>query len=187
MYRLLRNTHLVLGLLLFWVVLMYGVSAAQMAHRVRIEQVVTERDVSAAAGLEARPLANLLMEREGLGGEMSAVTSRPGGYRFQFTRAGGNTVIQYDSATGKVHFRETQTGMLGVLNRLHHFHGLHNHTGRRNAWGWLVLFASLGLLALGATGIYLWFKLHTERVAGSLLLAANLVVSVALLIALRAA
>ena len=82
MYRLLRNTHLILGLLLFWVVLMYGISAAQMAHRMRIEQVVTERDVAAAAGLDPRPLANQLMDREGLGGEMSTATSSPADFAF---------------------------------------------------------------------------------------------------------
>jgi hypothetical protein len=185
MYRLLRNVHLILGLLLFWMVMMYGVSAAQMAHRVRIDSAVTERDVAAPAGIEARELATHLMEREGLRGEMSGVTPRPGGYRFQLTRAGGNVVAQYESATGKVHLRETQTGMLGVLNRLHHFHGLRNQTGRRNAWGWLVMVASLGMLTLGATGIYMWFKLHTERVIGVILLSANLVISGILLVALR--
>ena len=84
-----------------------------------------------------------------------------------------------------MHLRVTQTGMLGVLNRLHHFHGLRNELGHRNAWGLLVLLTSLGMLTLGATGIYLWFKLHTERVAGGFLLAANLVISGVLLFALR--
>jgi hypothetical protein len=32
MYRLLRNTHLFLGLPAFFFVLMYGLSAVQMAH-----------------------------------------------------------------------------------------------------------------------------------------------------------
>jgi hypothetical protein len=185
MYKLLRNVHLILGLLLFWVVLMYGVSAAQMAHRIRIEPVVAERDVAASAGLDARTLARQLMEREGVDGEMSAVTSRPDGFRFQLVRAGGNAAISYESATGKTHLRETRTGMLGVLNRLHHFHGLHNQTGRRNAWGWLVLFASLGLLVLGGTGIYMWFQLHKERAIGVVLLGANLVISAVLLTAMR--
>ena len=94
-------------------------------------------------------------------------------------------MITYETATGKTHLREAQTGMMGVLNRLHHFHGLHNQTGRRNAWGWLVLFASIGLLVLGATGVYMWFKLHKERVIGLVLLGTNLVVSAGLLLALR--
>ena len=75
---------------------------------------------------------------------------------------------------------------LGVEDdALHHFHGLHNQTGVRNLWGWTVLFASLGLFALGGSGIFMWFKLYEERTIGLVLLGANLVVSVALLIALR--
>jgi len=185
MYKLLRNTHLILGLLLFWVVLMYGASAVQMAHRVRIEPVITEREITAAPGLDPRALANDLMAREGMGGEMGNATSLSDGFRFPMTRAGGNSVIAYNRTTGQVHIRETRTGVLGVLNRLHHFHGLHNQTGARNAWGWMVFFASLGLLVLGGTGVYMWFKLHKERLIGGIFLSLNLVVSVALLVALR--
>lgn len=185
MYRILRNIHLILGLLLFWVVMMYAVSAVQMAHRIRIVPVVTERDVTAAPGLDARPLASELMARYGISGEMGNATSLPGGYRFPITRAGGVSTVTYDRGTGKVHLRETDTGVWGVLNRLHHFHGLHNQTGARNAWGWLVLFASLGLFALGGTGVFMWFKLHKERTIGVVLLSANLVISIALLLALR--
>jgi len=107
------------------------------------------------------------------------------GYRFPLNRAGGTTQITYDRSTGKTHLRASDTGFWGVLNRLHHFHGLHNQTGVRNLWGWTVLFASLGLFALGGTGIFMWFKLYKERTIGLVLLGANLVVSVGLLIALR--
>ena len=48
-----------------------------------------------------------------------------------------------------------------------------------------MLFASIGLFALGGTGIFMWFKLYEERTIGVVLLGANLVVSVGLLIALR--
>ncbi|MCU1325923.1 MAG: hypothetical protein JWN34_1293 [Bryobacterales bacterium] len=185
MYKTLRNIHLILGLLLFWVIMMYAVSAAQMAHRIRIVPVITERDVTAAPGLDARPLANELMQRYGISGEMGSATSGAGGYRFAITRAGGASIVTYDRQTGKVHLRETDTGVWGVLNRLHHFHGFHNETGVRNAWGWLVLFASLGLFALGGTGVYMWFRLHRERTIGIILLGANLVVSIFLLLALR--
>jgi hypothetical protein len=185
MYKTLRNIHLILGLLLFWVVMMYGVSAVQMAHRIRIEPVVTERDVTATPGLDARPLANELMERYEMRGEMGNATSMPGGYRFPINRAGGASQVTYDRATGKVHLRETDTGFLGVMNRLHHFHGLHNQTGARNAWGWMVLLASLGFFAIGGTGIYMWFRLHKERTIGVILLSANVVISIALLLSLR--
>lgn len=184
-YKFLRNVHLILGLMLFWVVMMYAVSAVQMAHRIRIVPVVTESDVMATPGLDARPLANELMRKYELSGEMGNATSLPGGYRFPLTRAGGVTQITYDRATGKAHLKTSDNGVWGVLNRLHHFHGLHNQTGARNAWGWAVLFASLGLFALGFTGLYMWFRLHKERTIGMILLGANLVISIVLLIALR--
>ena len=184
-YKFLRHLHLILGLLLFWIIMMYAVSAVQMAHRIRIVPVVTEASLMAPSGLDARPLAMELMEKNGISGEMGNVTSLPGGYRFTFTRAGGSTQVIYDRSSGKTLLRSSDTGVWGVLNRLHHFHGLHNQTGVRNLWGWTVLFASLGLFALGLTGIYMWFKLHRERTVGMVLLGLNLVVSTGLLIALR--
>lgn len=184
-YKVLRQIHLILGLLLFWVVMMYAVSAVQMAHGIRIVPVVVESDVMAAPRLEPRPLANEVMEKYGISGEMGDVTPVSGGYRFSLNRAGGATQITYDRSTGNIHLRASDTGVWGALNRLHHFHGLHNQSGVRNLWGWTVLFASLGLFALGGTGIVMWFKLYNERTIGPMLLGANLLVSLGLLIALR--
>jgi hypothetical protein len=185
MYRLLRHVHLILGLLLFWMVMMYGVSAVQMAHGIRIVPVVTESDVMATPELDARPLAIELMAKMAISGEMGDVTPVSGGYRFPLRRAGGAAQITYDRTTGKTHVVASETGFWGTMNRLHHFHGLHNQTGVRNVWGWTVLFASLGLFALGGTGIYLWFRLSKKHALGLALLGVNLVVSVVLLIALR--
>jgi hypothetical protein len=184
-YKFLRHTHLILGLLLFWFIMMYGVSAVQMAHRIRVIPVVTESEVMSTAGLDARQLASELMDKKGLSGQMGAVTTLPAGYRFALARAGGATEITYDRSTGKTHLRASDTGFWGVLNRLHHFHGLHNPSGARNLWGWSVLFASVGLLALGATGVYMWFNLYNERTIGLALLVANLMVSLGLLTVLR--
>jgi hypothetical protein len=44
---------------------------------------------------------------------------------------------------------------------------------------------SVAFLLIGATGIYLWFKIHTERTIGIILLSVNLVVSLALLTVMR--
>ena len=95
----------------------------------RIEPVITERYVVGPAGLDARALANELMDKQDLSGEMGAATSLPGGYRFNITRAGGVSQITYDRGTGKTHIRQTDTGFLGVMNRLHHFHGALHRPG----------------------------------------------------------
>ena len=39
---------------------------------------------------------------------------------------------------------------------------------------------SIGLLVMGATGIYLWFKTYRERLVGSILLVGNLLFGVAM-------
>ena len=43
------------------------------------------------------------------------------------------------------------------------------------------------LMGLGLTGIYMWFKLHTERVSGAVLLALSLSYSLTLIYLIRTA
>ena len=47
--------------------------------------------------------------------------------------------------------------------------------GASNLWAALSLLASIGLLLLGATGIYLWFVHHNERIIGGALLGFSLI------------
>jgi hypothetical protein len=44
---------------------------------------------------------------------------------------------------------------------------------------------SVALLALGVSGIYMWFKLHPERLIGLILLTASLGYSVTILVLIR--
>ena len=74
---------------------------------------------------------------------------------------------------------------MGLLNRLHHLNGFEHSNAAMNAWGWILAWISITLILLGATGVYMWFRIHNERRIGSILLAANLCVSIALLILLR--
>jgi hypothetical protein len=185
MYRLIRNTHLILGLASVLFILTYAVSAVQMAHRVRLRPTVVEEDLSLAAGLAPRRLAEVLMEQRGYGGELGKPQTTPTGYRISITRPGANVDVRYDAATGQTHLRRETRSFLGMLNRLHHQNGLHHEDGRLNAWGWALALVSIALLAIGASGIYLWFRLRAERVLGFAVLTVHLVVSVALLAVLR--
>jgi len=185
MYRLIRNTHLLLGLFTALFVLMYAVSAVQMAHRIKLAPAVTEVDIRAAAGLEARPLALVLMNEHGCTGELGTVRTVPAGFAFAITSVGGSCNAAYDRASGVIHLRHSVSGVMGVLNRLHHLHGFTHERGVVNLWAWALAFISVTLLILGGTGVYMWFRLYKERMIGGILLAANLVVSLALLIALR--
>jgi hypothetical protein len=185
MYRWIRNTHLALGLSSALFVLLYALSAAQMAHRWPLTRQVADEDLALPAGLAARPLAAALMEQRGYHGELRNPLTTPAGIRMVIARPGARYGVNYDPVSGQAHVRCETFGFLAMMNQLHTLNGLHHADRTLNAWGWALLVFSLALIALGASGIYLWFRIHVERTIGALLLAANLAVSAGLLVALR--
>jgi len=185
MHRFIRNTHLVLGLSTVLFILTYAVSAVQMAHRIRLVPQISEEDVALNPGLAARQVAESLMQQKGYGGDLGNPQSTPQGLRVTITRPGTAFTVNYDASTGQAHVRREARSFLGMLNRLHHLNGLHHEDGRLNAWGWALALVSVVLLLIGGTGVYLWYKMHSERRVGTVLLTTNLLVSLSLLIALR--
>ncbi len=185
MYRTLRNTHLVLGLLSVPFLLIYLVSAVQMAHQLKIDREISADEFTMSPGLQPRPLALAVMERNGYNGELGVVKIEPEVTTLNIISAGARHQVFYNPKTGKVHLRSTTVGILGVLNRLHHSHGFGNESAASRIWSGVLACLSVILLLLGATGIYLWFRLHDERVAGARLLLFNLIVAGTLIAALR--
>ena len=64
---------------------------------------------------------------------------------------------------------------------------LYNNLWVTNLWGAFTGIASVGLIALALTGIYLWFKLHNERKIGVVLLVVSLAYSLTAMGLLRLA
>ena len=50
-----------------------------------------------------------------------------------------------------------------MLSAMHFTHGFWHESFWMNVWGAFLLFTSIALLLIGATGIYLWFKTYDER------------------------
>jgi hypothetical protein len=67
-----------------------------------------------------------------------------------------------------IRHREWQLGQ--TLQQLHTTHAFWHEFAPANVWAALSLLASIGLLLLGASGIYLWFSHHRERAIGGALL-----------------
>jgi hypothetical protein len=184
-YRLLRDIHLLVGLFALPALLTYAVSSAQMAHQIRVPQNVSEEEVTLPPGLSPRAASLQLMQRGGYAGDLNNILSTPGAVSFSITRVGSRYQVTYDSATGRAHVKKTDIGVLGELNRLHHLHGFHHENRAMSAWAAMLAAVSLILLTIGATGLYMWFKLHRERLFGAILLSTNLIVSIGLLTFLR--
>ncbi len=163
MYRLLRDTHLLTGLFCGLFVLAYGLSAVQMAHNkwFSLKPRVSAQSYSIPARLDARAAARELMDR-GLGGDLRDVA----GTKFRIVRPGTVYDVRYDPATGTAEVKISRAGFWGILNRLHHARGFWHEYAPMNVWGGFVAFASLAMFLLGATGVYLWFRLCNERRIG---------------------
>lgn len=61
-----------------------------------------------------------------------------------------------------------------VVLQIHLTHGFWHESATAWIWALLSFLSSAGLLLLGASGIYLWFAHHKERVIGGVLLALGL-------------
>jgi hypothetical protein len=190
MYRLLRNTHLLLGIAAFLFLMMYGVSAVQMAHSrwFSMKPTVSETRVTLAPGTSDDPRAVTRALRSiGVRGDIGEVSSSDAGYKFDVARPGAYYQIEYARATREAKVRIQIAGFMAVLNRIHHLSGVGHDYAPLNAWGIMIGLISAGLILLGATGIYLWFMIHSERAIGVVLLSINLGICVTLLVLIRTA
>jgi hypothetical protein len=190
MHRWMRNTHLLVGLFCAAIVVIYGVSSALMAHRDWFpwRSTVEERTESLGAGLaDGRSVARALGERHGVWGDLTRNDAANGEIRLQIQRPGTATEAVYRSASGETRLKTQRAPLAGLLVALHHGHGVTHESAWLNLWGALVGIVSAGLVVLGATGVYLWFKLHEERVAGAIVLALSLGISVSAIVLIRLA
>ena len=190
MYKLLRNTHLLLGVFSCAFLLMYGVSSVQMAHNKWFDTkpTVTEAKWTLAAGIaDARVVARELMDRHGLRGEIVQIRKSGEQTTFRVIRPGAQNEVTYDPGSGETAVRTSTTNFMGMMNRIHHAGGVWHDYVLINLWGVMVALISVALMILGLTGIYLWFKIHKERVIGFVLLALSLGYSLTLMVLIRTA
>ncbi len=189
-YPSLRTIHLLCGVFAAPALLMYGVSAVQMAHThwFNMQPVVTEAAMPMRPGItDGRHMAQEVMANRGMHGEIASVKQTPAGFEVRVTVPGTVHEIRYDGGSGQVRIRSSVSGFVGMLNRLHHAAGLRHEYIPLQLWGILAALVSVALLGLGVTGIWMWWLRKQERKWGIILLTANLLYAVTLLVMMRAA
>jgi hypothetical protein len=187
MYRYLRNTHLLLGTFCSLLVLLYGVSAVQFAHRwSKFRPPVTEVEVKLTPqATDARAVARELMRHHGVRGELEVATRTASGFTLRFRRTGGIHEVQYLEQTGMAKIRTARNNFMNTLGQLHDTRGMWHDTTLLNIWGGFVAITSLSLILIALSGIYLWFKTHGARTLGSVFLGLSLAYGLGLIVALR--
>jgi hypothetical protein len=174
MYQKLRGLHLATALFSLAFLLAYAISAVEFAHRkwfAHPEQSKLENRRLASGVTDARVLA-----REWRG-ELESIDNAPGVLKFRVTTALGRSFeVTYSIASGDTMVKTTTVSFLTRLAWMHHSRGV---------WAFVAALVSLGLLTLGATGIYLWFQNHQERWIGGVLVVVEVGITVGLIISMR--
>lgn len=191
MFHLMRNVHLALGLVFTTMAMIFALSSLVIIYRPWLQQSVEESErtvrIEADATWTPRALARELMRTENLAGTLTQVEQEPETIRFRIFRPGTEFRIEYARSTQQATIKTKRWGVLETLVQLHVNHGFWHELISVNAWSAFSLLASIGLLLLGATGIYLWFVHHEERLVGGILLGVGLIYGLVTLILTRLA
>ena len=103
-YGWLRSIHLISGAFAFPVLVMYGVSAVQMAHGRWFDLkpvAVIKHSIHLAAGNDdGRKIAREAMARTDVHGEIETVSTTANGFNVRVTVPGTVHVIEYDRSSG---------------------------------------------------------------------------------------
>jgi hypothetical protein len=189
MYQAIRNIHLLLASFSLPFLVMYAVSAVQMGHNswFRMKPAVHERDFALAARQsDARTIARDVMDRDrSIAGEVGNVQANSAGVSLRIVVPGTVHELKYDAASGQAHVKTSIAGVMGMLNRLHHWAGFYHEPAPMKWWAAAVAIVSAALLVLGATGVYMWFTRRPERRIGFALLAINVVFALTIILMLR--
>lgn len=181
-YRVLRNLHLIFGVTALPFLLMYAVSAVQMAHNKWFDTkpaVSVGAPAVIGAGLaDAAAVVDRLQLRGDVRGKLP---------KFRVVLPGTVHDVTYVSETGVATINTSRARFLGVLNRLHHAAGLWPAYLPLRLWGFAIGLVSVATLGLAITGIVMWWQRKQDRVIGLVLLGGNLVFALGVLIGIRMA
>jgi hypothetical protein len=189
MYKAIRNVHLLLASFSLPFLVMYGVSAVQMSHNgwFQMKPAVQERDLALApAQTDARAIARDVMDRErSIKGEIANVQTNAAGVSLRIVVPGTVHEVKYSTASGNAHVKTSVAGVMGMLNRLHHWAGFYHEPVLMKVWASAVAIVSAALLIVGTTGIYMWFTRRPERRIGLVLLGVNVAFALAIIVLVR--
>ena len=190
MYRLMRNVHLILGLVFALALGVYLLSSVRLAHRSwftgkpTISEETLAVDPSEAG--TPRALGLHLMAAHGLRGEIARVqTLDDGAFSLAIRRIGTNHQVRYEAGASEAQVRTSRLVFTGMLMGMHFTYGFWHESPTINLWSGVMLLTSFALFLMGASGIYLWFKTYEERRIGSVLLAGGLIFAVSLMVFVR--
>jgi hypothetical protein len=190
-----RKIHIYFGLYFLLFIWLFAFSGLLLNHHWEFaefyqteEKQLSTHPISIARAPDDETLAHALAGQLGLRGEVS-VSARsdaaPDLLKFQVGRAGTAYQVSADLAKASAEVEKRGPGTWRLLHTLHTFTGVsvRDETRQRNwapTWLWVLAMDGLaiGLLAMVATGIYLWWQLRSRRLAGLAALGIGIAISI---------
>src|SRR5262245_60681362 len=138
MFRLMRNIHLIFGLLFFFYALLFAVSSLFIIYRRWLPETREDREsllrVAPEKALTPRSVALELMQRHGLKGDLVDIKQKNKEIQFMIARPGTESKITYVEGSGEVKVSTRRHGFLQTLMNLHVNHGFWHDFLPTNAW-----------------------------------------------------
>ena len=125
------------------------------------------------------------MDQEGYRGWVLDIEEKDDGFEFLIGRMGTVHEVAYKTGSSEVAVTKKVWPLMSLLTWMHTTFGTDHEFGPHNFWGLLMFLTSVALLLLGATGIYLWFKIHSERLVGPVLMFGSLGFGLVMIFLLR--
>ena len=191
-YRIIRDLHLYLGLFISPFVLVFAISVFFLVHSwlPRFGSVTSTNRVVPALPLpeglqtlSGRRLIETLkpvLEKAGVRGEVGFVRHlvKEEKLVIPVIIPGRETTVSLSLGNGEATIETRETGPADALVTLHKSPGQHGPDIRMNwfymkAWRWLADATVYLILFISFSGIFLWYVLRAERVAGLILLCAG--------------
>ena len=179
--RVVRRTHLYLGLFLAPWMLMYALSTAVMNHREFFQSfypsktpaMVKERelDYSRAFTSDQTPaqMAELILHDIGLAGTHRVSGGRNGNpLVIDRQHAFAPRRLTWNFATGKLLIEKQEFRSASWLERMHRRRGYQQPYALEDAWAFSVDAAMIGTVFWCLSGIWLWWELKPTRLYGAL-------------------
>lgn len=176
-----RRAHYYLGLYFLFFVWLFALTGLLLNHNwefARPNRNVTssEQSITAPAGKSALDDARDLSRQLGITGEIEWVTTRadPARLDFRVNRPGLNYEIKTDLQAGRATVQRSKVNPWLTARVLHTFTGVRVNDPRKNERDWILTTVwalamdavALGLVAMVATGLLIWWRGAGNRLPG---------------------
>jgi len=120
-----------------------------------------------------------ILRRLGIDGEILWTTTRANAdlFDFQVRRPGHSYFIKADFAQKRVHVRQSDVNLWGVMRALHTFTGVQMDDPRNSRdwaltslWAFSMDAVAAGLILMVLSSLYMWFELPQKRLPGAVVL-----------------